>query len=122
MGCMNECGNESMNASESSSITHNPFNQQNFPFHKDNQNVDLINQIFSLSEQNNFNINSFENQMEHLINQNFSLSEQENFNFNPFENQIEHQNSTDFLRACYVCSNILKTDMPCLQLSENCRL
>ena len=97
MGFMNVCVNESMNVSESSSITHNPLNQQSISFGQDHQNGDLLNQIFPLSEQNNFIINSFENQM-------------------------EHQNSTDFLRACYVCSNILKADMPCLQLSENCQL
>ena len=41
---------------------------------EDRQNGDLINQIKSLSEQENFDINSFKNEMEHLINQNFSLS------------------------------------------------
>jgi len=86
-----------MNVSESPSITHNPLNQQDISFGQDHQNSDLINQIFSLLEQNNFNINSFENQM-------------------------DHQNSIDFLQGCYACSNILKADMPCLQLSENCQL
>jgi hypothetical protein len=97
MGHMNVCGNESMKASESSSITHNPLNQLNCLSNQDHQNGDIINEIFSLLEQQNFNINSFENQM-------------------------EDQNSTDFVQACFSCSTILKADMSCLQLSENCQL
>jgi len=97
MGHMNVCGNESMNASESSSITHNPLNQQDFLSNQDHQNGDIINEIFSLLEQQNFYINCFENQM-------------------------EYQNSTDFVQDCFACSTILKADMSCLQLSENCQL
>jgi len=100
MGCMNMCGNESMNASESPSITHNQLNQPNFPFDQDHQNGDLINQIFLFLDQQNF------------------VTE----NINSFENQMEDQNSTNFAQACYACSTILKTNMTCLQLSERCQL
>jgi len=65
MGLMNLYGNESMNASESLSITHNPLHQQNFPLNQYHQSGDLINEIFSLLDQQNFDIenNLNENQM-----------------------------------------------------------
>ena len=96
MGRMNVCVNESMNVSKSSSITYNPLNQQHFSLDQNHQHVNQINQIFSPSEQQKFNLE----------------------NFISFENQLEHRHLTKFEQSCYACSTILEADMPCLQLSE----
>lgn len=83
-------GNERMDVSESPLITHDPLSQQN------HQYPDL----FSLLDQQNFNIN----------------------NINSHENHMEHRNSTESEPTCSACSDIFKANMPCLQLTENCQL
>ena len=99
MGYMNACGNERMNVSESSLITQNPLSQQNLLLDQNNQNIDQTDDVFSLLEQQNFNLD----------------------NMNSFQNQME-PNSTDFVQTCFACSTILKDNMPCLQLCENYQL
>jgi len=99
MGGMNVCENDNMNASETFSIARNPMHQQNFPSDQYYPSCNQMNQLTLPLEQQNFNIdNSYSN-----------------------ENELEHERSEYVAQACFACSTLFGTSMPCLQLFENCQ-
>ena len=85
LGCMNVCEDECMTTSESFALNQNLVHPQQFPLKKDSQSFDQINQP---SEQQNINLINLYNE----------------------QNQIGHEN----FKACFACSSILGTNMPCL--------